>query len=110
MGCAVAKKTIDDIAVRGQRVLVRVDFNVPQDETGAITDETRLRAALPTITALLERGAAVILMSHLGRPQGQRDPKYTLAPVATRLAALLGRPVTLAPDCVGAETEALAHA
>lgn len=101
----MAKKTIDDVEVRGKRVLVRVDFNVPQDEQGAITDDARIRAALPTVQALLDRGAAVILMSHLGRPRGERNPKYSLAPVARRLADLLGRPVELAPDCVGAATE-----
>ncbi len=104
------KKTIDDVDVRGKRALVRADFNVPQDASGAITDDTRIRAALPTIQALLERGAAVILMSHLGRPKGKRDDRYTLAPVAARLSDQLGRPVDLAPDAVGPETEALARA
>jgi len=104
------KKTIDDIDVRGKRVLVRVDVNVPQDEHGAITDDTRIRATLPTIHALLERGAAVILMSHLGRPKGKPDPRYSLAPVAERLSALLGQPVPLAPDCVGPRVVTLAHA
>jgi len=103
------KKTIDDVDVRGKRALVRVDFNVPQDESGAITDDTRIRGALPTIQALLERGAAVILMSHLGRPKGKRDPKYSLEPVARRLSALLGQPVELAPDVIGPETSALAR-
>ncbi len=104
------KKTIDDIDVQGKRVLVRVDFNVPQDEQGAITDDTRIRATLPTIEALRERGAAVILMSHLGRPKGKPDPRYSLAPVAERLSALLGQPVPLAPDCVGPHVVTLAHA
>jgi len=104
------KKTIDDVDVRGKRALVRVDFNVPQDEHGAITDDTRIRAALPTIRALLERGAAVILMSHLGRPKGAPNPKYSLAPVARRLSELLGQPVALAPDCVGAAASAMARA
>ncbi len=105
----MTKKTIDDIDVRGKRALVRVDFNVPQDESGAISDDTRIRAALPTIQALLARDAAVILMSHLGRPKGKRDPKYSLAPVARRLAELLGQPVELAPDCVGPQTSAMAR-
>ncbi len=103
------KKTIDDIGVRGKRVLVRVDFNVPLDAEGAITYDTRIRAALPTVQALLDRGAAVLLMSHLGRPKGQRNEQYSLAPVARRLSELLGRPVDLAPDCVGSRTEALAR-
>ena len=106
----MAKKTIQDVDVRGKRVLVRVDFNVPLDESGAITDDTRLRAALPTIRYLLDHGAGVILMSHLGRPKGRRDEKYSLAPVARRLAELLGRPVELAPDCIGPQVEARAHA
>ncbi|HEX9036125.1 MAG TPA: phosphoglycerate kinase [Ktedonobacterales bacterium] len=104
------KATVRDIATRGKRALERVDFNVPQDEaTGAITDDTRIRASLPTIQYLLDQGAALILMSHLGRPKGTVNPKYSLRPVAERLGELLGRPVTLAPDCVGPEVEALAH-
>jgi len=106
----LAKKTIDDVDVRGKRALARVDFNVPQDERGVITDDTRIRAALPTIRALLERGAAVILMSHLGRPKGKPNPKYSLAPIARRLSDLLDQPVALAPDCVGPETSAMARA
>lgn len=94
------KKTVEDINVRGRRVLVRVDFNVPQDESGAITDDTRIVAALPTIEYLMARGAKTILVSHLGRPKGV-TPKYSLAPVASRLADLIGRPVSLVPDCVG---------
>ncbi len=105
----MSKQTIDDVEVRGKRVLVRVDFNVPQDERGTIADDTRIRAALPTIRALLDRGAAVILMSHLGRPKGKRDKRYSLAPVAQRLSELLALPVALAPDCVGPETEARAR-
>src|SRR5580700_6297453 len=100
------KKTVEDIDVRGKRVLVRVDFNVPQDESGAITDDTRIVAALPTIEYLMARGAKTILVSHLGRPKGV-TPKYTLAPVASRLAELIGKPVPLAADCVG-EPAALA--
>src|SRR5579859_2479122 len=104
------KATIRDTDVQGKRVLVRVDFNVPLDEQQQITDDTRIRAALPTLTYLLEHGAAVILMSHLGRPDGQRVEKLILKPVGDRLAQLLGRPVKLAPDCVGAETERMAQA
>lgn len=101
----MSKKTVKDADVRGKRILVRVDFNVPQDEQGSITDDTRIRAALPTIRYLLERGARVVLMSHLGRPKGKRNDKYSLKPVAQRLSELLGRPVKLAPDVVGPEAQ-----
>jgi phosphoglycerate kinase len=106
----VNKKTVEDIDVSHKRVLVRCDFNVPQDETGAITDDRRIRAALPTIEYLLSKAAKVILASHLGRPKGKPGDaeKFTLAPVAERLSELLGTTVTLAPDCIGAEVEALA--
>lgn len=93
-------RTIDQLPVSGRRVLVRLDLNVPMDH-GSITDDGRITACLPTLTALLDRGAAVVACSHLGRPAGQPDPKYSLAPVAERLAKLLGRPVTLAADTVG---------
>jgi phosphoglycerate kinase len=99
------KKMIRDIDVKGKRVLTRVDFNVPQDETGKITDDTRIVGALPTITYLIEAGARVILVSHLGRPKGV-TPKYTLAPVAEHLSQLLSQPVPLLPDSVGPEVEA----
>jgi phosphoglycerate kinase len=102
------KATVRDIDVRGKRALVRVDLNAPQDASGAITDDTRLRASLPTIQYLLDQGASVILMSHLGRPKGKVDPKYSLKPIAARLSELLGKPVPLAPDCVGPEVEAMA--
>ncbi|MEO7718823.1 MAG: phosphoglycerate kinase [Capsulimonas sp.] len=95
------KKTVEDIDVAGKRVLVRVDFNVPQDETGAITDDRRIRAALPTIEYLIGKNARVILASHLGRPKGGPEPKYSLAPVAARLGELIHKSVPLAPDCVG---------
>jgi phosphoglycerate kinase len=104
------KATVRDIDVRGKRVLERVDFNVPLDEHGRITDDTRIRATLPTIRYLLDHGAAVVLMSHLGRPKGTANPAFSLRPVATRLSELLGMPVALAPDCVGAETEHMARA
>jgi phosphoglycerate kinase len=101
------KKTVEDVDVAGKRVLVRVDFNVPQDETGAITDDRRIRAALPTIEYLIAQNARVILASHLGRPKGGPTPKYSLALVAERLSQLLGKPVPLAPDSVGPEVQAL---
>lgn len=104
------KATVRDIDVRGKRVLERVDFNVPLDDSQRITDDTRIRASLPTIQYLLDKGAALILMSHLGRPKGQPNPKYSLRPVAERLGELLGRPVTLASDCVGLDAEAQARA
>jgi len=105
----MAVKTIRDIELNGRRALVRVDFNVPLDG-GKITDDTRITAALPTIQYLIEKGARVILMSHLGRPKGQRVAEMSLAPVAAALAAKLGQPVAFANDCVGAEAEAAANA
>ena len=106
----MAKRTIRDLDVAGKRVLVRVDFNVPLDEADRIIDDTRIRAALPTVEHLLSQGASVILMSHLGRPRGQRVPALSLASVAERLSQLLGRAVGMAPDCVGAEVAAQAAA
>jgi len=100
------KKSIKDISLSGKRVLIRVDFNVPQDKaTGAITNTQRIVAAIPTIQYALEQGASVVLMSHLGRPNGQRVDKYSLKPVADKLAEVLGRPVRFLEDCVGAEVE-----
>lgn len=106
------KKTIEDIEVKGKRVLVRVDFNVPQDETGRITDDRRIRAALPTIQYLINHGAKTILVSHLGRPKGKPEDreKFTLKPVAERLGELLGKPVPLAPDCIGPEVQKMVQA
>lgn len=99
--------TIRDLDVKGKKILVRVDFNVPLDgET--VTDDTRIRAALPTIKALLEKGAAVILASHLGRPKGKKDPKFSLKPAAVRLSELLGQKVIMAPDCIGEEVSKMA--
>ncbi|MBK9139788.1 MAG: phosphoglycerate kinase [Verrucomicrobia bacterium] len=103
----MAKLFIEDLNLQGKRVLIRVDFNVPQDKaTGAITNTKRIEAALPTIRYALDQNAAVILMSHLGRPDGQRIEKYSLRPVAAALEKLLGRPVKFLPDCVGPEVEA----
>jgi len=103
------KKTVRDIDVKGKRVLVRVDFNVPL-KGDKVTDDTRIRAALPTIQYLLEKGASVILMSHLGRPKEGPDPKYSMKPTATRLGELLGEPVAFVDDCVGPKAEAAASA
>ncbi len=107
----MAKLFIEDLNLQGKRVLIRVDFNVPQDKaTGAITNTKRIEAALPTIRYALDHNAAVILMSHLGRPDGQRIEKYSLRPVAAALEKLLGRPVKFLPDCVGPEVEAVCAA
>jgi phosphoglycerate kinase len=108
-------KSLDELlaeGVSGRRVLVRADLNVPfsKDEAGVITDDGRIRAVLPTIGALRDSGATVIVMSHLGRPKGAPDPKYTLAPVSTRLAELLGTPVTFATDTVGESARAAVDA
>ena len=99
------KKTIQDVDVAGKKVLVRVDYNVPQDKEGNITDDTRIRATLPTIHKLLQKGASVILMSHLGRPKGEVNLAYTLQPIADRLSSLLDKPVKFAEDCVGEAAE-----
>ena len=102
----MAKLSIDKLALSGKRVLMRVDFNVPQDKkTGAITNTQRIVAAIPTITYALDKGAAVVLMSHLGRPDGKKIDKFTLKPVAVKLQELLGRPVQFLDDCVGPAVE-----
>ena len=101
------KKSIRDIDVHGKRVLVRVDYNVPIAE-GKVTDDTRIRAAMPTVEYLLQHGAALILCSHLGRPKDGPDPKYSMRPVAAHLSALLGQPVAFAEDCIGPVAEAAA--
>ena len=100
----MAKLSIRDLDLQGARVFMRVDFNVPI-KNGAITDDTRIRASIPTIKYALDHGATVILASHLGRPKGKVNPEFSLRPVATRLAELLGRPVTFAEDCVGVPAE-----
>ncbi len=102
------KKTLKDINVAGKKVFVRVDYNVPMDKSGNITNDTRIRATLPTLQYLLDKNAAVILASHLGRPKGAVVPEYSLAPVAKRLAELIGREVKFAPDCVGAAVAGMA--
>jgi 3-phosphoglycerate kinase len=107
---AMNKKTIKDIDVHGKRVLVRVDFNVPQDANGAITDDTRIQAALPTIQYLIDQGAKVILVSHLGRPKGGPDDKYRMDPVGKRLAELLNKPVKKLDDTIGPDVEAAVNA
>ena len=101
------KMTVKDLNVSGKRVFVRVDFNVPMDEQGRITDDTRIKASLPTIRDLIGRGAKVILASHLGRPKGGPDPRYSLAPAGKRLGELLGTPVVMAEDCIGPEVKAI---
>jgi phosphoglycerate kinase len=107
---SISKRTVETLPVQGKRVLVRVDYNVPLNDEGAITDDTRIRETLPTLHHLLQKGAAIILCSHLGRPKGTVNPKYSLKPVAQRLEELLKKPVKMAPDCVGPEVKALAEA
>jgi phosphoglycerate kinase len=103
------KLSIRDLEMTGKRVFIRVDFNVPL-ENGRVSDDTRVRETLPTLRLAIERGARLVLASHLGRPKGKVDPKYSLAPVAARLRELLGKPVEFAPDCVGADAEAKSKA
>jgi len=108
----MAKLSVADLKdIKGKRVLVRVDFNVPLSGDGkTVEDDTRIKAALPTIRHLVEGGARVILASHLGRPKEGPDPKLSLAAPAAHLGKLLGRDVKMAPDCVGPEVDALAKA
>lgn len=105
----MAKKSVEDIQVKGKKVLVRCDFNVPLDEDRNITDENRIKGALPTIEYLMNQGARVILCSHLGRPKGEFNMKYSLAPVAARLSQLLGKDVPLAQDIIGPSAHSLAE-
>ena len=102
----MAKKTIADADVAGKAVLMRVDFNVPLDDAGQITDDRRIQMALPSIKSVLDRGGRVVLMSHLGRPKGSPDPKFSLRPAADRLGELLGSPVHFATDTVGDDAKA----
>ncbi|MHC5083014.1 MAG: phosphoglycerate kinase [Planctomycetota bacterium] len=106
----MAKKTVADVDLKGKKVLMRCDFNVPLDENQTITNDARITKALPTIKNVLGQGASLILMSHLGRPKGQVKAEFSLAPVAKRLAELLRRDVAMAPDCIGDEVEAMAAA
>ncbi len=105
----MAKLTVRDADVKGKKVLMRVDFNVPVSG-GKVDDDTRIQAALPSIRHILDAGGKLILMSHLGRPKGERKPEFTLQPAADRLGELLGKPVALAPDCVGDEAKRMADA
>src|SRR5882762_1623667 len=106
----IAKRTLEALPVQGKRILVRVDYNVPLTEEGVITDDTRIRETLPTLNYLLEKGAALILCSHLGRPKGKVTPAFSLKPVAKRLESLLRRPVQMAPDCIGENVQEMARA
>lgn len=101
------KLALKDLSIKGKRVLMRVDFNVPLSHDGNITDDSRIVAALPSIEYVLKAGASLVLMSHLGRPKAKPEPQFSLAPVAKRLSELLHTPVPLSPDCVGAEVEKL---
>ena len=103
------KKTVKDIELKGKRVFMRVDFNVPMAE-GKVTDDKRIKAALPTIQYVLDQGASLLLASHLGRPKGGADPEFSLRAASEVLSTLINRPVTMAPDCVGPEVEAIAKA
>ena len=103
------KMTVRDISLEGKRVLMRVDFNVPM-ANGVVTDDKRIKAALPTIQYVIDQGASLILMSHLGRPKGTGfEPDFSLKAASEALAKLLGKPVQMAPDCVGPDVEAIAR-
>ncbi|MCK5228208.1 MAG: phosphoglycerate kinase, partial [Desulfobulbaceae bacterium] len=103
-------KNIKDIDIREKKILIRVDFNVPFDEHNNITDDTRIRGVLPTINHALDEHAKIIIMSHLGRPKGKRQEKFSLAPVAKRLSRLIDKDIKLAPDCIGEEVRAIVDA
>ena len=105
----MSKLSIRDLELSGKRVFIRVDFNVPLDG-GRVSDDTRIRETLPTLRLAIERGARLVLASHLGRPKGKVDPKYSLAPVAAKLSEMLGKPVAFASDCVGTDAEAKSKA
>ena len=97
--------TIKEADLKGKRVVIRVDFNVPL-KNGVVTDNTRIKAALPTVKYILDQGASLVVMSHFGRPKGQKNPDFSMAPIAKEFEKLLGQPVKLAPDVIGAEVEA----
>src|SRR5210317_305251 len=103
------KKTVRDVDLAGKRVVMRVDFNVPIND-GEVGDDTRIRAALPTIKYVLEQGASLALLSHCGRPKGEVNPEFSLKPAAQRLSELLGKEVKVAPDCIGEEVVAQVNA
>ena len=103
-------KSIDQVEITGKKLFLRVDFNVPIDKNGKITDDTRIQATLPTINYALSKKAKIILASHLGRPKGKPEAQYSLTPVARRLGQLLKKEVKLAPDCIGPEVEKMAAA
>ena len=96
--------TIKEADLKGKRVLIRVDFNVPL-KNGVVTDNTRIKAALPTVQYILEQGASLVVMSHFGRPKGQKNPDFSMAPIAKEFEKLLGKPVKLASDVIGSEVE-----
>lgn len=104
----MTKLTLEDLPLKGKRVLMRVDFNVPLSKTGEITDDSRIRAALPSIEYILKNGASLILISHLGRPKAKPDPQFSLTPCAKRLSELLHKPVSFASDCIGPSVEKMA--
>jgi len=103
------KLSIDSVNFNNKKVLVRVDFNIPLDENQNITNDIRIKSSLPTVNKLVDDGGKIILMSHLGRPKGERKPEFSLKPAAVRLSELLGKEVKLAPDCIGEETEKLVN-
>jgi len=108
-GATMGMKFLDQMDISGKRILLRVDYNVPLDG-GHITDDLRIRASLPTVRYALDKGASLVMCSHLGKAKGKPDPKYSLAPAAARLSELIGRPVAMAPDCIGPEVEKMVAA